>query len=204
MTAPPDAGRGDLPTGTVTFLRTDVQGSMGLARALGARWDDLNRRHLERIGRAVAAHGGTIIRTEGDALFAAFPEAIAAVEAAAEAQRAVATEAWPDDVTIWVRIGLHTGEAHRSGDDYGGFDVNRAARVAAVGHGGQVVLSETTADPRRRCPAPGDEPARPRPTRPEGRATGGEAEPTRYRRPAERLPTASGHRRSVSATCRIG
>ena len=91
------------------------------------------------------AHGGITVRTEGDALFAAFPEAIAAVEAAAEAQRAVATEEWPDDVTIQVRIGLHTGEAHRSGDDYGGFDVNRAARVAAVGHGGQVVLSETTA-----------------------------------------------------------
>ena len=145
MTARPDLGRSDLPTGTVTFLRTDVQGSMALARALGARWDDLNRRHLELIGRAVAAHGGVTIRTEGDALFAAFPEAIAAVEAAAEAQRAVATEAWPDDVTIRVRIGLHTGEAHRSGDDYGGFDVNRAARVAAVGHGGQVVLSETTA-----------------------------------------------------------
>ena len=145
MTARPDLGRSDLPTGTVTFLRTDVQGSMALARALGARWDDLNRRHLELIGRAVAAHGGVTIRTEGDALFAAFPEAIAAVEAAAEAQRAVATEAWPDDATIRVRIGLHTGEAHRSGDDYGGFDVNRAARVAAVGHGGQVVLSETTA-----------------------------------------------------------
>jgi predicted ATPase/class 3 adenylate cyclase len=145
MTARPDIGRSDLPTGTVTFLRTDVQGSMGLARALGGRWDDLNRRHLELIGRAISAHGGTTIRTEGDALFAAFPEAIAAVEAAAEAQRAVATEPWPDDVTIQVRIGLHTGEAHRAGNDYGGFDVNRAARVAAVGHGGQVILSETTA-----------------------------------------------------------
>src|SRR4029078_1422912 len=144
MTARPDLERRDLPTGTVTFLRTDVQGSMALARALGERWDDLNGRHLELIGRAVADHGGVTIRTEGDALFAAFPEAIAAVEAAAEAQRAVATEECPDDVTIRVRSGLHTGEAHRSGDDYGGFDVNRAARVAAVGHGGQVVLSETT------------------------------------------------------------
>jgi predicted ATPase/class 3 adenylate cyclase len=145
MTGRLDLGRSDLPTGTVTFLRTDVQGSMALARGLGARWDDLNRRHLELIGRAVAAHGGVTIRTEGDALFAAFPEAIAAVEAAAEAQRAIATEPWPADATIRVRIGLHTGEAHRSGDDYGGFDVNRAARVAAVGHGGQVVLSETAA-----------------------------------------------------------
>ena len=145
MTVGPDIGRRDLPTGTVTFLRTDVQGSMALARALGARWDDLNRRHHALIGRAVAAHGGTTVRTEGDALFAVFPEAISAVGSAAEAQRAVAAEPWPDDCTIRVRIGLHTGEAHRSGDDYGGFDVNRAARVAAVGHGGQVILSETTA-----------------------------------------------------------
>jgi predicted ATPase/class 3 adenylate cyclase len=144
MNAGPAMGRSDLPTGTVTFLRTDVEGSMALARALGPRWDELNRRHLELIGRAVDDHGGTVIRTEGDALFAAFPEAIAAVAAAADAQRAVTRGAWPDDGAIRVRIGLHTGEAHRSGDDYGGFDVNRAARVAAVGHGGQVILSETT------------------------------------------------------------
>ena len=89
-------------------------------------------------------HGGVVIRTEGDATFAAFPEAIAAVAAAAEAQKALTGEVWPDGVAIRVRMGLHSGEAHRSGDDYGGFDVNRAARVAAVGHGGQVILSETT------------------------------------------------------------
>lgn len=145
MSPRPATPRDDLPTGTVTFLRTDVQGSMALARSLGERWDELNRRHLALIGQAVSDHGGTVIRTEGDALFAVFPEAVAAVEAAAEAQRALTTEPWPDDATIRVRIGLHTGEAHRSGDDYGGFDINRAARVAAVGHGGQVVLSETTA-----------------------------------------------------------
>jgi predicted ATPase/class 3 adenylate cyclase len=144
LPVPDDRGSRALPTGTVTFLRTDVEGSMALTRALAGRWDGLNRRHLELIGSTVAAHGGTTIRTEGDALFAVFPEAIAAVAAAAEAQHALAAEAWPDDVTIRVRMGLHTGEAHRAGDDYGGFDVNRAARVAAVGHGGQVVLSETT------------------------------------------------------------
>ena len=137
--------RSDLPTGTVTFLRTDVEGSMGLARTLGTAWDEIVQRHLELIGAAVAAHGGTVIRTEGDAVFAGFPEAIAAVAAAVEIQRALAAETWPAGVTVRVRVGLHTGEAHRSGDDYGGFDVNRAARVAAVGHGGQVVLSETTA-----------------------------------------------------------
>ncbi len=139
------AVRSDLPTGTVTFLRTDVEGSMGLARTLGAAWDEIVQRHLALIGAAVIAHGGTVIRTEGDALFAGFPEAIAAVAAAVEIQRTLAAEAWPTGVAVHVRVGLHTGEAHRSGDDYGGFDVNRAARVAAVGHGGQVILSETTA-----------------------------------------------------------
>lgn len=134
-----------LPTGTVTFLRTDVEGSMRLARTLGREWDDLNARHTEVIGRSVLAAGGTIVRTEGDAVFAVFPEAIVAVSAAADAQRVLAAEPWPAGVTIRVRMGLHTGEAHLSGDDYGGFDVNRAARVAAVGHGGQVVLSESTA-----------------------------------------------------------
>ena len=134
-----------LPVGTVTFLRTDVEGSMGLARSLGPRWDELNARHIGLIDAAIVAHGGTTVRTEGDAVFAVFPEAIAAVSAAADAQRTLAAEPWPADAAIRVRMGLHTGEAHRSGDDYGGFDVNRAARVAAVGHGGQIVLSETTA-----------------------------------------------------------
>jgi len=144
MTSGRATPRVDLPTGTITFLRTDVEGSMALARALGPDWDALNERHLALIGRAVAGHGGTMVRTEGDASFAAFPEAIAAVVAAAEAQKALASEEWPAGVAIRVRIGLHTGEAHRSGDDYGGFDVNRAARVATAGHGGQVILSETT------------------------------------------------------------
>jgi predicted ATPase/class 3 adenylate cyclase len=138
-------GPGALPTGTVTFLRTDIEGSMGLVRALGSRWDEVNDRHLGLIATAVDSAGGTIVRTEGDAVFAVFPEAVSAVSATVDAQRALATEAWPDGTGIRVRMGLHTGEAHRSGADYGGFDVNRAARVAAVGHGGQVVLSETTA-----------------------------------------------------------
>jgi predicted ATPase/class 3 adenylate cyclase len=134
-----------LPTGTVTFLRTDVEGSMGLARTLGRTWDAVNARHHECIRHAVESNEGFIVRTEGDAMFAVFPEAGAAVTAAAAAQRALDAEPWPAGTSVRVRMGLHTGEAHLSGDDYGGFDVNRAARVAAVGHGGQVVLSETTA-----------------------------------------------------------
>ncbi|HSL33629.1 MAG TPA: AAA family ATPase, partial [Candidatus Limnocylindrales bacterium] len=139
-----DAARADLPTGTVTFLRTDVEGSMRLARALGAAWDELNATQLGIVRGAVEARGGIAVRTEGDAVFAVFPDAVAAVLAAIDVQRGLGVHAWPDDAIVRARVGLHTGEAHLAGDDYGGFDVNRAARVAAVGHGGQIVLSDPT------------------------------------------------------------
>lgn len=133
-----------LPTGTVTFLRTDIEDSMALVRALGARWDEINGAHLELLRAAVDAHRGVVVRTEGDALFAAFSEARAATDAAVAAQRALAAHPWPDDGAVAVRMGLHSGAAHLAGDDYGGFEVNRAARIAAAGHGGQIVLSSAT------------------------------------------------------------
>ena len=133
-----------LPTGTVTFLRTDVEGSMRLVHALGSRWDEINGIHLGLLLSAVDAHGGVVVRTEGDALFAAFGEARAATDAAVAAQRALGAHAWPEDAAPAVRMGLHSGEAHLTGDDYGGFEVNRAARIAAAGHGGQIVLSSAT------------------------------------------------------------
>jgi predicted ATPase/class 3 adenylate cyclase len=133
-----------LPTGTVTFLRTDVEGSMRLVAALGSGWDALNERQLSIIRGAAIRHGGVIVRTEGDALFGAFDDATGALTAAIDAQRQIEGEPWPDGATIRIRIGLHSGEAHLAGDDYGGFDVNRAARIAAVGHGGQIVLSDPT------------------------------------------------------------
>lgn len=117
---------------------------MALARAHGETWDRANATHLGLIRRAVDARGGVCVRTEGDAFFGAFREAGAAVLAAADAQRALATHAWPAEVPFKVRMGLLTGEAHLAGDDYGGFDVNRVARLAAAGHGGQVLLSEPT------------------------------------------------------------
>lgn len=138
------AGANRLPVGTVTFLRSDVEGSMGLARSLGPRWDEVNAAHLDIVRRAVDARGGVGVRTEGDAFFGAFQEAGAAVQAAVDAQKAIAAHDWPDGAIVRIRIGLHTGEAHRAGDDYGGFEVNRAARIAAAGHGGQVILSEPT------------------------------------------------------------
>ncbi|MET0773397.1 MAG: AAA family ATPase, partial [Candidatus Limnocylindrales bacterium] len=136
-------GSAALPVGTVTFLRTDVEGSMRRIRRLGSAWDEVNAAHLAIVRSAIGEHGGVVVRTEGDACFAAFSEARAAAAAAVAIQRGIdAAELDPDG--LFVRVGLHTGEAHLAGDDYGGFEVNRAARVAAVGHGGQVVVSEAT------------------------------------------------------------
>lgn len=134
-----------LPTGTVTFLRTDVEGSMRLAARLGDRWDEVNEQHLARIRAAVSARGGAVVRTEGDAVFAAFPETNAAVAAAIDAQRAILAHPWPPDADVRVRMGLHTGEAHLAGADYGGLDASKVARIAAAGHGGQILVSEATA-----------------------------------------------------------
>src|SRR5687768_2376929 len=138
------ADRSDLPTGTVTFLRTDVEGSMVLAHAVGASWDALNATHIGLVRRAIDGHGGVLVRTEGDAIFAAFTDAGAAVAAAVAAQRLIDDHPWPPEAAIRVRMALHSGEAHRAGDDYGGFEVNRAARIAGAGHGGQILLSEPT------------------------------------------------------------
>lgn len=132
-----------LPTGTVTFLRTDVEGSMRRIRRLGSMWDEVNAAHLLLVRDVIQTNGGVVVRTEGDACFAAFHEARAAALAAVELQRAIAV-ADLDPEGLLVRVGLHTGEAHLAGDDYGGFEVNRAARIAATGHGGQIVLSDTT------------------------------------------------------------
>jgi predicted ATPase/class 3 adenylate cyclase len=133
-----------LPTGTVTFMRTDVEGSMALVRALGPAWDEVNAMHMDIVRRAIDRRRGATVRTEGDAIFAVFPEARAAVAAAIEIQRSIEDHVWPDAHSMHVRIGLHSGEAYLAGDDYGGFEVNRAARIAASGHGGQIVLSEPT------------------------------------------------------------
>ena len=134
----------ELPTGTVTFLFTDIEGSTRLTQALGPAWPPLLERHFALLRPAVAAHGGVEFGSEGDALFAAFDSAPAAVAGAIEAQRALAGEGWPPDATVRVRMGLHTGEGTVSGGSYVGLDVHRAARIAGAAHGGQVLLSGTT------------------------------------------------------------
>ncbi len=132
-----------LPSGTVTFLFTDIEGSTRLLTALGDAYEPLLEEHRRRIRTAVAAAGGHEVNTEGDALFVVFGAPSAAVAAAAQAQRALA-EPWPGGTAIRVRMGVHTGEATLTGDDYVGLEVHRAARVGAAGHGGQVLLSSAT------------------------------------------------------------
>jgi predicted ATPase/class 3 adenylate cyclase len=135
-----------LPTGTVTFFFTDIEGSTGLLQALGQEsYGRLQDEHSSIMRAAIEQGSGVEIRTEGDAFFAVFGSPAGAALAAAEAQKGLAAYAWPDGSEIRVRIGMHTGEGSLGGDDYLGIDVNRAARIAAVGHGGQVVVSAATA-----------------------------------------------------------
>ena len=134
----------ELPTGTITFLFSDIEGSTRLAQGLDAAWPPLLERHQE-IARAVwSAHGGIEVGTDGDSFFVVFSMASQAVTAAADVQRALASEPWPVGSEIRVRIGLHTGAGLLSGGTYVGLDVHRAARVSAAGNGGQVLLTDAT------------------------------------------------------------
>ncbi len=133
-----------LPVGTVTFLFTDIEGSTRLVQELGERFRPVLEMHHSILRGAIVAHQGVEVSTEGDAFFAAFPSAVHAVGATIDAQRGMAAADWPDQLGIQVRMGLHTGEAELGGDNYLGIDVNRAARIAAAGHGGQVLLSNST------------------------------------------------------------
>ena len=133
-----------LPTGTVTFLFTDIEGSTRLLARLGARYADVLAAHHRVMRDAVRQHGGREVHTEGDAFFVTFARARDGVAAAVQAQRALAAEAWPDGVELRVRMGLHTGEGTVRDGDYVGLDVHRAARICSAGHGGQVLLSRAT------------------------------------------------------------
>lgn len=134
-----------LPGGTVTFLFSDVEGSTELARRLGDRYADVLAEHLRVLRAAVGDEGGHEIDTQGDSLFAVFSRAKSAASAAAEAQRALAKCEWPDGGQPRIRMGLHTGEAAVVEDRYLGVAVHHAARVCSAGHGGQVLLSQSTA-----------------------------------------------------------
>ena len=135
----------ELPGGTVTFLFTDVDGSTELVKRLQERYSAVLAKHREMLRAAFSDHGGTEVDTQGDAFFVVFGHARDAVEAAVAAQRELADYPWPDDAPLSVRIGLHTGEPYRAEHGYTGIAVHRAARICTIAHGGQVLLSRSTA-----------------------------------------------------------
>jgi predicted ATPase/class 3 adenylate cyclase len=130
--------RSDLPSGTITLFFSDIEGSTRLARDLGERYGAVLAEHRRVLRAAIAAHGGVEVDTQGDAFLVAFARASDAVAMAADAQRALASQ------PLRVRIGLHTGEPIRTDTGYFGIDLSRGARICASGHGGQVLLSDTT------------------------------------------------------------
>jgi YVTN family beta-propeller protein len=134
-----------LPSGTVTFLFTDIEGSTRLLHKFGQhRYDELLTAHQEILKAAFAAHEGRVVDTQGDSFFVAFRTANDAVAAAVDAQRDLAAHAWAEGAEVRVRMGLHTGEPKVGQERYVGIGVHRAARIGAAGHGGQVLLSSTT------------------------------------------------------------
>jgi predicted ATPase/class 3 adenylate cyclase len=133
-----------LPTGTVTFLFTDVEGSTRLWEDHPDAMHDVLARHDEIVRGAIESHGGYVVKTTGDGFHAAFGTARDALEAALAAQQALARERPVQGVVVKVRMGVHTGEARVRDGDYFGSELNRAARLTAVGHGGQVLVSEVT------------------------------------------------------------
>jgi len=133
-----------LPTGTVTFVFTDIEGSTKLLQELGDGYAEVSREHRRIVREAFGVRGGTEIDTQGDSFFFSFPRARDAVAAAVNAQRSLGAHAWPEGKQVRVRMGLHTGEPTVGDEGYLGLDVVRAARISAAGHGGQILLSETT------------------------------------------------------------
>ncbi len=131
--------------GTLTFLFSDIEGSTRLEQDLGSpAYAAVRERHRELLRAAFAAHGGIEQGTEGDSFFVVFRSAREAIGAAVEGQRALIAEPWPGAAVVRVRMGLHSGEAELAGGSLVGLDINRAARIAAVGHGCQALVSEAT------------------------------------------------------------
>ena len=133
-----------LPSGTVTFVFSDIEGSTALLKGLGEGYGELLADHRRLVRETFGRFEGTEIDTQGDAFFFAFARARDAVAAAVEAQRAHAGHAWPGGADVRVRMGLHTGEPALGEEGYLGLDVVRAARLCTAGRGGHVLLSETT------------------------------------------------------------
>jgi predicted ATPase/class 3 adenylate cyclase len=135
-----------LPTGTVTFLFTDIEGSTRLLGKLGERYAEVLADYCDITRASFEGAGGHEVDTQGDAFFVVFRRARDAVDAAVAAQRALASHDWPEGLRPAVRMGLHTGEPQLAATGYVGLDIHRAARICSAGHGGQVLLSQTTRD----------------------------------------------------------
>jgi DNA-binding NarL/FixJ family response regulator/class 3 adenylate cyclase len=133
-----------LPSGTVTLVCTDIEGSTGLVARLGAQYAGVLEQHRDLVRGAVVAAGGIEIDSRGDEMLLVFADAPRAVQGAIGAQQALAAHPWPEGGEIRVRIGVHTGEPSLEGSTYVGLDVHRVARISSAGHGGQVLLSERT------------------------------------------------------------
>jgi class 3 adenylate cyclase len=133
-----------LPGGTVTFLFTDIEGSTRLLQELGDDYAQVVADHRRLLRDVFQQGGGKEVDTQGDAFFYSFPRARDAVGAAVAGQRALAGHTWPQGTQVRVRMGLHTGEPTVGEEGYIGLDVVRAARICSAGHGGQILISETT------------------------------------------------------------
>ena len=134
----------DLPSGAVTFVFTDIEGSTRLVRHLRARYAEVLGEHQRLLREAFSEHGGHEIDTQGDAFFYAFGSAYEAVLAAIDVQRALSGHEWPEAAEVKVRIGIHTGQAVPANGRYTGLAVHRGARICSAGHGGQVLVSQAT------------------------------------------------------------
>lgn len=134
----------ELPSGTVTFLFTDIEGSTALT--LSDEYANALRKHRELLGEAVERAGGIVYGVLGDEVSAVFQTAAGAVAAASSGQRSFAAEAWPGGVNVRVRVGIHTGRPAGEAGEYLGFDVHRTARICSAGHGGQVLISAVAND----------------------------------------------------------
>src|SRR5579862_1479280 len=141
--------RTQYPTGTVTFLFTDIEGSTHRWERDRAAMQDAVRRHDRIVRDAIESHGGVVFKTIGDAYCAAFSDAGAAAAAAIDAQRRLAAEDFSAVDDVRVRMALHAGTADERDGDYFGPAVNRVARLLAIGHGGQVLLSNVAAEGAR-------------------------------------------------------
>ena len=147
--APAGPGEAELPTGTVTFLLTDIEGSTRLWETVPEAMEVALERHNSVLTEVIGGHGGVVVtsRGEGDSFFAVFASAVSAVQAAGACQLRLGTEAWPAGAALRVRMGLHTGDAQvQQGDYVDHAPINRCARLKAAAHGGQVLVTKTTHD----------------------------------------------------------